>query len=77
MTLKKYPFGNIVGKEGNTGNQYFLPFSQCFLHLSKTEIIIIASIDLLANAVSFDQAKILLCGTKLKILQALFFFFQK
>ena len=30
-TLKNKPFGNIVGKGENAGNQHFLLFPQCFL----------------------------------------------
>ena len=30
-TLRKRPFENIVGKEENAGNQYFLLFPRCFL----------------------------------------------
>ena len=44
LTLKKKPFGNIVGKGKNAGNQHFLLFSLCFLlfkdkscHLSKNK----------------------------------------
>ena len=29
--LRKKPFGNIVGKGENAGNQHFLLFPQCFL----------------------------------------------
>ena len=35
MTLKMYPFENIVGKEENAGNQHFLLLQQCFLSFSK------------------------------------------
>ena len=31
MTLEKQPFENIVGKGGNTGDQYFLLFPKCFV----------------------------------------------
>ena len=34
-TLKKKPFENIVGRGENAGNQHFLLFPQCFLHISK------------------------------------------
>ena len=30
-TPRKRPYGNIVGKEGNAGNQHFILFLQCFL----------------------------------------------
>ena len=33
MTLKKTPFGNIVGKGENAGNQHFLHFPQFFFYL--------------------------------------------
>ena len=35
MTLKKKPFENIVGKEKNAGDHYFLPFPNCFLAIPK------------------------------------------
>ena len=34
-TLRKKPFENIAGKGENAGNQHFLLFLQCFLHISK------------------------------------------
>ena len=42
MTLKKKPFGNIVGKGENAGNQHFL--KTFFLTLSKTEIMLKATL---------------------------------
>ena len=38
-TLKKKAFENIVGKEENAGNQHFLLFPQCFLHVQKQILI--------------------------------------
>ena len=53
MTLRKKPFKNIVGKGENAGNQYFLA---TFSLPSKTEIIILATVDLLSpNSFNLDQ----------------------
>ena len=63
MTLRKKPFENIVGKEGNAGNQHFLLFPQCFLTHTKTNCFILASPKLSsANAFNFDMSTNLLCG---------------
>ena len=61
------PFENIVGKGENAGNQHFLLFSQYFLLLSKSEIIILTTFDLSsAKAFNLDQAEILSFGKELK-----------
>ena len=44
MSGKKKPFQNIVGKRENAVDQHFLLFPQCFLFLSKTNIIYVTFI---------------------------------
>ena len=64
--LKPKAFDNIVGKGENTGNYHFLLFPQCFLYLSNTKIIILATFILLsANAFNLDFSKILSFGKAL------------
>ena len=54
MTLKKQALENIVGKWENAGNQHFLLFPLCFLLYQREEIVIVATINLLAaNALNF------------------------
>ena len=66
FSLRKKPFENIVGKGENAGNQHFLLFPQGFLALLKTEIIILATFNLLsANAFNLDQYRILSFGKDL------------
>ena len=78
-TLVKMPFENIVGKGENAGNQHFLLFPQRFLpffdtnliQLSKTEIIILATLNLSSakfHAFSLVEAKILSFGKGLNII---------
>ena len=51
-------FENIVGKGENAGNQHFLLFPTMFSTVSKTEIIIVATLNLSsANAFKLDQSK--------------------
>ena len=45
-TLKKKPFENTVGKGENASKQHFLHFPQCFVTLSKTEINILATLEM-------------------------------
>ena len=42
-TVKKKPFENIAGKGENAGNQHFLLFTQCFLHIPKKKKILLVS----------------------------------
>ena len=58
------PFENIVGKEGNAGNQHFLLFPQCFLPIPKRSSVFTLHLSF-ANAVSLDQSKILSYGKDL------------
>ena len=63
MTLKKKALENTVGKGENAGNQHFLLFPQCFLLLSKREIIILAMFHLSsANAFTLVTSTILSFG---------------
>ena len=67
MLLRKKHFQNIVGKEGNGGNQHFLLFP-VFSTLSRTEIIIYVIFILLsANALNLDKVKFLSSGNGLNL----------
>ena len=51
-------FENIVGKGENARKQHFLLFPTMFSTVSKTEIIIVATLNLSsANAFKLDQSK--------------------
>ena len=66
-TLKQRALENIVGKGENACNQHFLLFPQCFLLLSQTEIIILAtSILSSANALNLVRIKTLAFGKKFR-----------
>ena len=63
MTCKKKAFENTVGKGENAGDQHFLLFPQCFILLTKGEIIILVMFNLSsANALNLVTSKILLFG---------------
>ena len=66
-TLKKKPFENTMGKGENASNQHSLFFPTVFSILSRREIIILATCNLLsANAFNLDTSKMLLFGKGLK-----------
>ena len=66
MTLKKEPSENIVGKQENAGNQYFLLSPTMFFILARTNIAIWITFNLLsANALNLDLSEILLFGNRL------------
>ena len=59
-----------MGKGENAVNQHFLLFPQCFLTLSKKEIIILATFNFSsANAFNLVTSKILLFGKELTLSQ--------
>ena len=63
MTLKKKDLENTLGKGESADNQHFLLFPQCFLLLSKRDIINLAMFNLSSeDAFNLDQSKILSFG---------------
>ena len=63
--MKKEPFGNIVGKEENAGDQHFLLLPQFFLSYPE-QILPFGSPLSSANALNLDWSKIVLFGKELK-----------
>ena len=60
---KEEGFGTHYGKRRNAGNQHFFLFPTLFSTLSKTEIVILATFNLLsANALNLVVSKILFFG---------------
>ena len=57
MALRNNSFENIVGSGENAGNQHFLLFPQCFLLLSKTEIIMLSANGLNLVVIVFNSTK--------------------
>ena len=76
MTLTKRPFENIVIKEENAGNQYFLLYPQCLLHFQKfpeTKFILqVWFISSSAKSFKFEQSKILSFGKEWNCLDKLY-----
>ena len=72
---EKKPFGNILGKGENDGNQYFLLFEKCFLTLSRVKLIIYITFNQ-SSAKCFQFEWALLCGKVLTSYQMAFNPFQ-
>ena len=63
-TMRKKPFEKIVGKEENASNHHFFPFPTMLSALPKTEIKILATFNLSANALNLVMSKTLSFGKK-------------